>query len=275
MDQETQEGDQKTEDLRNAAFAPVEGDMYMAIAKARRNKAVMWLTNPWTNMKLTATTLAVRPSLPLLGRFFKECRRGAEGSVVTWAHASTNPGYRACLKYCALLKDAAHEHWTPVRGEGWTGQTLRLTAILTFKMLGNVFFRTVRPFLVWPWRLANLVHAETSEAEREQICNEVMQMRPCCCDNEFTSLVKAKAATVQDLQSTGMKQFLSDAFQMCEPTNIKSEDRFSRTRRQTDSCQGNWPSPSTVAAGHMLSEFESHFKQAVHECRAQHLYVCI
>eukprot|EP00969_Alexandrium_andersonii_P116252 5139862-Alexandrium_andersonii.AAC.1 len=68
----------------------------------------------------------------------------------------------------------------------WTDQQIHLCAVACYTMIGGIFLRCIKPFLVWPWRAALLVHEEVPVAEKTQVARELARVRACCCDQGFT-----------------------------------------------------------------------------------------
>lgn len=72
----------------------------------------------------------------------------------------------------------------------------------------------------------------------------------------------ARTFSRNEYDSEHVQLFLRDVADHVLCTNIATEDRFSRARRHIYSAHGNSPSPATVAADHMLSEWKAHWTTA-------------
>ena len=143
----------------------------------------------------------------------------------------------------------------------WIPSTVRLAALCVFNVIGGMYFRNVKPFMIWPWSLAQLVHPAISAEDRTRHLKNLYTSESCC-GGRFTNKMRLRMQHELDL-SAETRQLLLDVFQGCPATHIRSEFRFARCRRHHESAHGHMPSPATIASDHVLAEFEDMYEEAV------------
>ena len=110
--------------------------------------------------------------------------------------------------------------------------------------------RCVLPFLDWPWVLASVIHKDSNEEDRYQVMADQARTNQCCVPQTdgFTMQFKELAG---EMSRPEAEDLLRDSFTMCPASNIITEDRFSRGRRQGRPDQN----VETVGSDHVLSEW--------------------
>jgi len=257
-------------------------ETYQVLESMRYNKALAWLQDKWTKLKVMVPTLVMKPSLRTMGRFFEDSSLAATticSSVIPFVWHTSSPAADAVKAYAGLLMNEDAEYWLPVSASGWTPTTLRICSIAVLTMVGHIYLKCIHNFKAWPWALARLVHADVSEQAKQAVVEALFSLSDCCADvytrhirQWIMHLCGAKpdfdmfAAT---LRSELCLRRLLDDFMMCPNSNIKTEYRFSRSNRHNAAAAGRHPSASTLASDHVLSEFE------VQHSLARRRLVCI
>lgn len=242
---------------------------YQALESVRYKKAVTWLRDEWTKLKVTVPTLVMKVSLRTMGRFFEDSSVASSAycaSVIPFCWHSTSPAFEAIQTYARLLANMDDEYWLPVSGVGWTHTTLRMCSHATLVIMGHVYMKCYQVFQTFPWVLARLVHASATEASKIEAIEGLFSLNDCCAD-EYTLHIKRWAVGLcgdqpnldtfaNVLRSEQCLRKLHDDFSMCPSSNVKTEYRFARCNRHNASAAGHHPCASTLASDHVLSEFE-------------------
>ena len=238
----------------------------------RFRKAAAFLNDAVSAKRLAIAVVGMTACLPELGGFFNASRLDTPGNVIKWCHESSSPGVRALSRLSQLLLTPGSLQWYIVHGGlAWSEEALHICASSLLGLIGNTFLRTVLPFRRYPWRVGKLVHSEVGGRERLEIATEMQVLEPCCCDSGFTMKLVRACRTAESLVSSGIRTFILDCFQMCPDNNIAIEFRFSRARRQIDTCSGQLPTPATMSSNHVLAEAAALYDIAYRRFMERHI----
>jgi hypothetical protein len=210
---------------------------------------------------LTIAVVTLEPLMALLAVFFEEARfqNSETYGALAFCVQARSPATRCIFRILGRLKNPDHRSWAMLRGvSGWdvSKTTLALTSALA--TCAALWQRCVRPFLTWPWLLANVVAEEVPEATKRDIAERLAAANPCCYEHGFTAHVRKVAPTAdQLLHSDVAHRLIRNTLGQASSNNIANEDRFARARNHSRTCNGNAVSPPAVASMHMLAELQA------------------
>jgi hypothetical protein len=155
----------------------------------------------------------------------------------------------------SLLQDPQHANWDALVSSNrpWSESLYLVASAPLWIMVGQLWYRFDRPFHDLPWRLAQFVNDEVSEGARQLLAAELYRADDCDLD-PLTAWIRLKFLTSGAFPADDNLRFLRLLSESTPPSNVHSENRFSRNSRQVVSAHGNPALPSTLAAVHMLSE---------------------
>eukprot|EP00969_Alexandrium_andersonii_P108164 4772423-Alexandrium_andersonii.AAC.1 len=161
-----------------------------------------------------------------------------------------------------MLLDDGHQAWVLVVGDRWSARAVQMASSLAFGFVGNLTLRCWWPFLQWPWLLARAAHPDCSPEDLASLSELVWELHPCCtqgCDG-FTRRFRETLSSPDDLGLPENIRYLRECFEMCEPQNILTEDRFGRLRRHCQTCTGQCVGADTMSSNHMSAEWNSMYE---------------
>jgi len=231
--------------------------------KARFKKTVTWLASPFTSLYLTVAVVTLEPLLDLLATFFEEARfqNSEKYGAMAFCVQQRSPAIQCISRILARLRAPNHDAWALLRGTGGfggDGDKVTLAFIAGVTACANLWQRCVRPYMVWPWLLANIVAPEVPTATKREIADRLAAAEPCCYECGFTAHVRKLAPTADQLVSSGVaQQLIRNTLGRVSSNNIANEDRFARMRNHSRSCSGNVMTPEAMASNHMLAELKA------------------
>lgn len=231
----------------------------------RFRKAHAFFTSPAATPKLSTTSLVLQQTFGVMSAGFQSARRYVDAglSIVTFIHDSTNPAIKVIRRLCLYLRDDACEHWQAVRNLGsWTSDLYMAASVPTWVEVGQLFIRLVAAFRCWPWRMGLLLGQELSQAAKQELAQELVDLCEHC--DAYMKLLKRGVHSVADVLSERFLQRIQDVLDSIPVTNIISEAGFaaSHTRRSTN--HGTEPVPSTLASNHVLAAAKTCLATALH-----------
>jgi hypothetical protein len=129
--------------------------------------------------------------------YFASSRNESSGNgSAKWLYVpEVSPARKAIERYFSFLRSPDDAVWLSVCGPcGWTDVQRKLSAFTLWICIGSLFHRFVRPFNVWPFRLARLMSDFTSEAERaREAALFLTSEHKCCFDHGFGWHIRQKA----------------------------------------------------------------------------------
>lgn len=243
--------------------------------RARFKKSTAWLNNPLTSLRLTTATTCLLPVVTLMSRLFLDARFTSAGhsSMMQFsAVSSPSPASVACSRYFDMLRDPELDVWLPIRGIGdWSEDRVKCASVVSITIVAGLWFRTILPFTLWPWRLGRAVDPHASlEARRETSAEFFKCKAECCTDPGFGRHVRRAMQEPHDLTTKAeLILLVRGTLSKCPADNIANEDRFARQTASHHGCQGNVPGHATVAARHTLSEHQAWHSIAMDLCSEQ------
>ena len=236
---------------------PDDTTIFKFKARVRFRRAVKWLSDSTTHMKLVAAALVMRPSMEVMGVYFDASKvQRSKGSVIPFCHIPTSPATRLLRTYLGMVADMQHEHWTLIAEspEGWSDLALVVAAKPLYTAIGEVYLKNVRPYLFWPWPFGKMASVATTTAEEEALCNSYDRSCPLCGDTGVYKQVNILYPTSQELKSPAGRARIAATFRRVPGHNIACEDRFARLRKHVQASFGMHPKVATLASNHVLSE---------------------
>eukprot|EP00959_Pyramimonas_sp_CCMP1952_P426149 8925902-Pyramimonas_sp.AAC.1 len=124
---------------RFSSFPPV----FRRQEQVRFKKTSTWANAAVTKDKSLCTVLSMKPSLQLMGRFFKSARRYSSASpacsLATLTDAARSPVSSVIDKFCGMLNDEAHADWAAlVSGRGWSPELYRMAPMPMLLEIGSL-----------------------------------------------------------------------------------------------------------------------------------------
>ena len=229
--------------------------------RKRATKSVKWLTNSRTPDRLAIAAVVLKQSCALMADHFAHSSRKEQvssGGMIPWLSETTNPSRALCCKMLARLHDD-DPVWLPVKQRGpWTEERLHGVMCAQLTVVAHSFMRSVRGFVEGvPWYVGKLVHPDTEDDALEHLdfiksrCKE-------CLDKYYMPDLVAHLNEESIKRGQPTYEFIDGSFRYAKPTNIRSENRFSRSNAFSRSGkQGPAPYAATVSSGHILGEMNS------------------
>lgn len=182
---------------------------------------------------------------------------------MAFSSPQSSPAAKAIKLLFEMLQDPGSDRWLPVVGTSrqWTGEHVHNVATLSLTFAGNIHMRCCLPYESFPWVLCRAVHEATPADEVDRIMEAWLGIRQCCvpASDGLSLPLRQACRNKQEMQSPQVRQLLLDVFQMCDASNIRTEDKFARSRRHG---QGKSPAPATICSNHVLSEFAAMYHLA-------------
>jgi hypothetical protein len=231
---------------------------YVRKEQTRILKASRFFSATWVREKLLASSLAMRPSLRIMGAFFQSARRydiGQPCSILKLIHATTSPAAACLQQYIRVLRDDSDPHWLPLAGgsHGWDSHLYHLASVPALMEMGNIYRRFVVAMDCWPWRLGHLLDEARSDAAQQSLAQELLDAQPCCLD-DFTLRFRQGSHNVQDILSAPKLRRLRHIFEHVPLTNVGAENRFASAHTRHAASHGNAVGMDTLACDHVLAE---------------------
>lgn len=216
-------------------IGPGEDETVRDILRARHGKTTRWITHPEARESLIIITLVVRCALHTLGHLFKTGAQESGRSILELLHGDAAT-VRAVDRLLSLLESLDDGFWLVARGaDGWTTRTLQKASNCFLRLATQIYARMIWPLLQWPWPLASIVPESLQHGDAPLVIDRLSSACPNCVDQAFTSNVKAAGGErLQELlldPESKLHTAVADTFRRINPTNILSEDRFSRSLR--------------------------------------------
>lgn len=235
-----------------------EDTTYQNKRRMRFKKAYKWMRAPFTALRTLVGVVLLGPIVNLLGSFFtgaKFDQPSSEGMLDMIIH-SRNPVIKVVQRYLDVLADDTHVFWTLPRClGGWTERTLRTCATLTLIITSSLWFRLIRVWELWPWRLIYLFWPGYSADERHQVNQEFKKARLCCVDMGFTGRLKQISGADENLSANQeVHDLVMETFKCTPCHNVANEDRFARANMANTASHGKVGNQATMACRHVLCE---------------------
>ena len=132
--------------------------------------------------KLLVCTLALRPTVTLLGKHFKASKLDDSGmNLLDWSRDDISPLLRCVDRYFHLLSQPGHDHWKALWSRGWPRKTEHLAVTCHAHMAAALMLRCWDPLQHWPFRGMKVTRAFPAET-REAISEEWKRSCECCSD---------------------------------------------------------------------------------------------
>ena len=179
-------------------------------------------------------------------------------SLGQFCSARNNPGFKViaalfqqlrqpCLGYKVLsFFHGAFEQWPQARK--------RIALRSTLVTIGQVLRKVVEPFLVYPWKLWDLVDPEAGDMKRRLVAADIFQERPCCLDSGCSARIRA-SMDVDSCLEEDFREFLHTTLERVVLTSTFIERKFSHFTHWTD-VKGKGSSLSTLASKHVTRSFK-------------------
>ena len=205
----------------------------------------------------------MQAALRLMASFFAGVRNGPTNApkMLDFCCRATSPAEKAVMRLFQMLGDQNSRCWLPfLQGGTWTSERLHAAACGAYNFAGLLAMKTIMPFDAWPLELGKLIHPAISQGDKMQVGDDFWKLRSCCPDHSdgCTFRLRQSLTNRSDVDAAHFLELLEDIFDMLEPSNIKSEDRFGRARMHTHVNQG----ASVFCSDHLLSEWA-----ALHEAK--------
>ena len=234
-------------------------DSYQQKVAVRLRKGREFLQLPLTPSKLIVTSVILQPALHVLGRNFNDARFDKSADILPWCLRHRNPAGKVCVRLANLLADMDNDHWLPIhKSRPWEPLHIKMVAKATYRLLGCVWFRCVRPLLFAPWVWAGFIDPSLHVLEKSALAQRLRNCGDCCSNDGFThALQKRLQGDVRVASDDAFLRFVAASFSACPACNIQTEDRFARTRQHISSANGQSYLPATIGANHALAEFRA------------------
>lgn len=128
---------------------------------------------------------------------------------------------------CTLRMDSTHWNLLRLRQGAWGPELRKLILGLVLRLAAQLWYRLVRFYQLWPWRMARFLDDRRSPQQQRVAALELMRANTCCLDNGVSNVIAAEVKEVDELLATGMKRKLLQAMMMHTKTQtIPVEERF-------------------------------------------------
>ena len=251
--------DPDLQDIREDDILGITDDQraFQRQEQTRVRKAARFFTAAVTRDKLLASSLALRPSLQILGAFFKSARRyetSRRSSILALVRPASSPAYACLRQYITVLRDEGGHFWLPlVGGSGWAAALYHMSATLALMEIGNIYKRLVASMDCWPWRLGLLLYDDLEGDAAKRVAMELLKADDCCL-GDFSIDLRRGALSTEDILSPDRLTRLREIYERVPLTNVGAEDRFASAQTRHMAAHGNVGGPETLAADHVLAE---------------------
>jgi hypothetical protein len=145
-----------------------------------------------------------------------------------------------------------------------------LATTLGVTMLGQLYLRIIRIFLVLPFSAAIVIDPDATDADRTSFGNKMFKCSVECMEHGLARHVRARMENADDFKNDPVIRALVEHTLDGTPcSNAPNEDRFARNSNYHVSHRGRVPDAATIIARHCLSEGTAWHAVAMKKYNAQ------
>lgn len=262
--------------LREDKLVGIEDERVFQRKRVQRfQKALAWLSAAPTRTQLAVGVTLMLPMVFIMAKFFALASFSAAAAtgITMLIMEKQNPALHVALMLLNKLQDESDVFWIVVAGAGnWTTEKRWTAAVMMMKVVSALWFRMVRPFTLWPRRLARAFHEDTSDEEKRAIAREFIKCKhDCCLRPGFAAELRQAVSTENDLlENLDIIRSYTAIFAHTGVHNISSENRFTRMVKFRRSTARQAATAASIAARHILSESSAWHSQAMREFYERH-----
>ena len=119
------------------------------------------------------------------------------------------------------------------------------------RQVGQLWFRLVFYYLLYPWKLTRFIHPRVDEADQNSEGELFFSSTTCCIGVPLVPL-RNQVKSAADLASH--KKFLRTGFNCARAQTIAEEEGLKRSKVHSSTVSGNPQSLATVCSNHVLSD---------------------
>lgn len=98
---------------------------------------------------------------------------------------------------------------------------------VTLRLAAQLWYRLVRFYQLWPWRMARFLDDRRSPKQQQEAAFELIHANTCCLDNGVSNIVASEIKGVDELLGTGTKRkFLQTVLKLTKTQTIPVEERL-------------------------------------------------